>query len=312
MAFLPAEFVVLIVVAALAVVNAFLLYVKSISVDVMGYTIAVSIGVLTIAVGSYYRHVRDEARIALAAIASGTFVLFTIVGSLFNYMFLPIVFEPIDGLLFRFDALFGYHWPHMVEWAANHPWVGVLSHLVYFTSLPQLLCIILVLGFTGQEKALHRFLLTGVFGALLSIGFWIFFPTFGAKAYYALPESVLNEIPLAVDPAYGLELVRLGREGVSYVSPRNMLGLIGFPSFHIVMASMSVYFIPRRWLLLSVVLLLNVLMVPAVLIQGGHHLCDVFGGMATFGVALTLANMTTRLLRNAETAPVQEARALAG
>lgn len=302
MGFLPAEAVLVRVVATLALIDIFLLYIKGICVDVFGYMLVVSIGIFMVALGRYYRDVRGERHIALSVIASGVFILFTIVASLFNYMFLPIAFAPIDELLFRFDAVLGYDWPRLVAWAADHRWVGVLSNLVYFTSLPQLLCVILVLGFSGQERALHRFLLTGVFGALLSIGFWIFFPTFGAKAYYTLPQSILDAIPLAVDPAYGHELVRLGREGAGYVSPRNILGLIGFPSYHIVMACMSVCFVPRQRMIFPVVLALNVLMLPTVLIQGGHHLSDILGGIATFGVALGLAKATIRRLRHAETA----------
>lgn len=90
-----------------------------------------------------------------------------------------------------------------------------------------------------------------------------------------------------VDPAYGRELMRLGQEGVTHLSPKNVLGLIGFPSFHIFMAAMSVWFVPRHWLAMAVILPLNLLMLPAVLVQGGHHLSDVFGGLIFFAAVCT-------------------------
>jgi membrane-associated phospholipid phosphatase len=113
-----------------------------------------------------------------------------------------------------------------------------------------------------------------------------------------LPEWVLNAIPLAVDPAYGQELVRLGLEGVDHLSPANILGLIGFPSFHIFMALMSVFFVPRHRLFIVVIGALNILMLPAVLVQGGHHLSDVFGGMACFAVAFPLSRYIVKTMSN--------------
>lgn len=312
MRLLAAEALILRIIAALALIDVALLYQKSISVDIVGYISILLLGVGAVAIGQYYRVFRNENRIAMTATAAGSFALFTIAGSVFNYMFLPIRFEPIDDVLFRFDAVFGYHWPDIVGWAAHHAWMGVLLHLVYLTSMAQLLCVILVLGFSGQEADLHRFLLTGIFGALLSIGFWIFFPTFGAKAYYTLPPSVLEAIPLAVDPAYGAELVRLGHEGVNHLSPKNVLGLIGFPSFHIIMACMSVYFVPRRGVMFAVALVLNVVMLPAVLVQGGHHLSDILGGMVTFAAALVLASAVMHRLSGSGLAPAQDAGVIPG
>ncbi|MEI2300306.1 phosphatase PAP2 family protein [Ensifer sp. MJa1] len=306
MRFLPAETAVLGTIAALGAIDIVLIGINGIDVDVPGYSLVILVGLALLAGGQFYRYVRKEEPIASAAIAAGSFVLFSIVGSAFNYMFLPIRFAPIDPLLMQVDAMLGYHWPAFVGWAAESPWIGTSLYFIYFTSLPQLLGLILFLGFSGRTDTLHRFLLTGVLGALLSIGFWIFFPTFGAKAYDALPASVLSAIPLAVDPAYGAELVRLGREGVLYLSPKNILGLIGFPSFHIVMACMSVYFAMQTRFLFPIFAVLNALMLPAVLVQGGHHLTDIFGGMAAFAIALGCANAGMRILSapQSQTTPI--------
>ncbi len=50
------------------------------------------------------------------------------------------------------------------------------------------------------------------------------------------------------------------------------------------MAAMSVWFVPRHWLVMAVILPINLLMLPAVLVQGGHHLSDVFGGLVAFAI----------------------------
>ena len=286
------------IIFILAIFNIVIIYKKSISIDVAGYTVCCLIGLLLMALGQFYRISERSMRLGNVLTASGLYVLFTIVGSIFNYVFLPIYFHPIDDILMRVDNFVGYSWPAVVTWAATYPWIGTTFYVVYMTSLPQLLVILITLGFTGKETALHSFLLTGTIGALLSIAFWVLFPTFGAKAYHTLPEWVLNAIPLAVDPAYGQELVRLGLEGVDHLSPANILGLIGFPSFHIFMALMSVFFVPRHVLFIVVIGALNILMFPAVLVQGGHHLSDVFGGMACFAVAFPLSRHIVKTMSN--------------
>jgi hypothetical protein len=299
MRFLPGEWFVVRILLVLTALDAVLLYVKNIPVDVAGYASIIGIGLFLVATGQYYRLIRNEGRLALALVAAGLFVLFTIVGSIFNYMFLPNAFAPIDDFLMQVDAAMGYHWPTLLIWVSNYPWFGAFLYQVYFTSLPQLLVIILVLGFMGQAKELHRFLLTGVIGALMAIVIWVLFPNFGAKSFYDLPQSVLDAFPIAVTPAYGDALLALSRDGVDYLSPKNVLGLIGFPSFHTVMACMSVCFVPRHLILMPVIFCLNAFMAIAILVQGGHHLIDMIGGVGVFVIAYVLSGMTMRRLSNA-------------
>lgn len=284
-----AEQFVLGFIAMLFAIDAILIAFRGINVDYFGYFLCALAGCGVFVLGQLYRKSGRDLRIATALISSGLFILFSLVASVFNYMFLPVAFPAIDPALFRVDAAFGYSWPDIVIWAATYPWIGKLLFMVYATSLPQLLLIIITLGFTGKDRMLHHFLVTGVIGAMVSIIFWIFFPTYGAKAYHELPQWVAQTIPLAVDPAYGRELMRLGEEGVSYLTPKNVLGLIGFPSFHIFMAAMSVWFVPRHWLAMAVILPLNLLMLPAVLVQGGHHLSDIFGGLVAFVIVCAVS-----------------------
>ncbi|KRB53036.1 hypothetical protein ASE04_07370 [Rhizobium sp. Root708] len=303
---MPAERIIMTIVAALALLDGVLLWSKDVGVDVVGYAGMVGCGLGAMALGQFYRHVRRNQSIAATATAAGLFILFTIVGSIFNYLLLPLAREPIDIALARFDASFGFHWPIFVEWASHYPRIGMVLQTVYATSLPQLLVVIFVLGFSGRLRLLHHFLLTGVIGALLAIVCWSFFPSFGASSIYQLPQAVTDAVPLAVGPGYGAELVELGRHGATYLSPHNVLGVIGFPSFHTVMAAMSAFFIMRiRWLG-PIFLVVNALMMPAIVIQGGHNLADVVGGLAVFAVAYRLAalalNQRERGPANAESA----------
>lgn len=294
MVFLPAERFIVTIISVLASLDVVLLSWKGVGFDVAGYASMVGCGVFAIGLGQFYRTVRRNDRIAATTTAAGLFILFTIVGSIFNYLLLPVYFNPIDERLMQLDQVFGYSWPDLVAWTARRPTIGLGLHVVYMSSLAQLLVAIFALGFTGRIQALHHFLMTGVIGALLAIVIWFFAPSIGPSAFHRLPKEVLDAMPLAVDSYYGAELSRLLREGTNYLTPKNVLGLIAFPSFHMVMACMSVCFLARVRFLFLPALVLNAAMMPAILVHGGHHLVDLIGGAATFAIAYALA---ARVLR---------------
>jgi hypothetical protein len=270
------------IIASLAVIDLILLSQNPMRVDWEGYGPTFLFGFGLIALGHFYRHYRKVERIASVLIGTGAFVSFTLVASVFNYLLLPIQFPRIDQQLFALDAFFGYSWVSMVEWAAGHPGISKVLYHVYFSSLPQLILIVLLLGFSGRIQALWEFLSVGILGVLFCMGIWFFFPSFGPTTIVALPSEWVEAAGLGVTPSYGAALNRVAIEGEAYLTPHNVLGLIAFPSFHMVMAAMAMFYLwPIPWLK-WVALLINVAMVPAILIHGGHHAVDVPAGFLVF------------------------------
>jgi hypothetical protein len=194
---------------------------------------------------------------------------------------------------------------------ASIPALGSILRYVYLSSLPQMIVVILILGFARSQHQLHLFLLTGLIGGLVTICFWAVVPSFGAMASHELSAATDAQLNILVGVEYGRELKRLAVGGVAHISPDDALGLIGFPSFHTVMACLSVWFmfgIKRIW---PVFLGLNLIMIPAIIVHGGHHLADLIGGIAVFAASLALAR---RAMRNMEAgrAELEFARGKAG
>lgn len=300
MRLIPPEKLCLAIVAAIAVIDACLIATGRLAIDVTGYAFTVGVGLAMVAVGQFYRTVRRDERLALAATASGTFVLFTNVASILNYLLLPAKFPLIDAALAAADAGLGLHWPDLIALAAEHPLLSRVLSVVYFTSLPQMIAVILILCTVRDDRALYRFLVTGLVGVLIALCFWIFFPSFGTSVYFNVPQEFVQRAQLAVTPAYGAELTRLGREGAGFLTPKDALGLIAFPSVHMLMACLSVWFMARSWVFFLPAAALNLLMVPAILIHGGHHFVDVLGGVATFMFAYVLSGKALQWLASAE------------
>lgn len=166
----------------------------------------------------------------------------------------------------------------------------------------QLAALILLLGFTGRQVALHRFLLTGVFASCLSIFVWFLAPSFGPSAYTLLDPAIDMRLGRVVDAQYGAKLLSFAQYGPDVIAGDRLIGLIAFPSMHTVMAAMSVWF-TRRTPLFWPCVTLNLLMFPAILVHGGHHLVDIFAGLGVFALALWVA---CRLVRENAAPAVNE------
>lgn len=291
--FHPAEKITGIAVAALFAVDFALVAARGIALDWPGYGVMVAIGLMALAAGQVYRLARPNERIALATTATGLFILLTIAGSVFCYLLLPMG-RSIDQTLIAVDKLFGYHWPDFVAAAATVPYLGTVLRIVYLSSLAQMVAVIVVLGFSGRGGELHSFLVTGTLSALATILIWAAVPSFGPSANYPITPEIEAAVDLVVGSAYGAELNRLAAEGAILVSPKDGLGLIAFPSFHTVLTCLAVWFTASLRKLFPIFLTINIVMLPAILVHGGHHLVDVFGGFAVFALSLVIAE---RLLR---------------
>ncbi|HTO31987.1 MAG TPA: phosphatase PAP2 family protein [Pararhizobium sp.] len=289
MVFLPVERFILALIATLFVLDAGLIALGGAAVDIGGYAALVSCGIFCLAIGQVYRTLRNEARIAAPVTAAGLFILLSIAGSVFNYLLLPVRFTPIDDFLLRSDAALGFDWPSFAAWMSHYPAIVSVLGSVYQTSLIQMIAVILLLGFSGKLLLLHRFLLTGILGALLAIVFWFFFPSFGTSYIYDVSTITGPGAALIVDSGYGQELKHLAAHGVTALTPEKVLGLIAFPSVHTLMACMSVFFLRWSRVYFPVAACLNLMMLPAIILHGGHHLSDVVGGLALFCVAYSLA-----------------------
>lgn len=206
-----------------------------------------------------------------------------------SYFRLALPVAPVDLALERLDAAFGYSWPAAVEAAARHPLTSHVLGTVYLTALPQLALLVVALAGLGRRADLHRFMLTSAAALLGTVALWSLLPSFGPATLHAVAPEVAARVGLVVDAGYVAELHRLALGGIDRISSRELTGAIAFPSFHIVMACLVLWF-SRGTALVWLALPVNLAMVPATLVHGGHHLVDLLGGAAVFALALALSH----------------------
>ena len=238
----------------------------------------------------FYSAIRPDRRLATTLLATAAVLVFVNSSSILNYTLLALDRPLIDDVLVGWDAAIGFVWPDFVAAMVQWPVLVFILHIGYLSALPQIAILLILLGFCGRTDALHRFVLLLMITAFLTIGMWAAFPSFGAMAYYGLSPELAAELNLAVGPDYGEDLRALaGHQGPVWISPSELKGLIAFPSFHTVLALLSVYGAMAIRALIVPFAVLNVTALAAVPLHGGHHLVDIFAGMVVFVVGLILA-----------------------
>ncbi len=291
---LPAEAFTLRITCVVVLINAAIIALRGTPVDVGAYGLLAALIAVLLAIGWFYRGSGRSEAIGATTIAAGLFIAFTAMLSLFNYQLTPNPHPLLDPVLFRIDAALGYHWLDILDWAARHPWLSELMRLAYTSTLPQIALLVVVLGLTARTGELHELLVTVVVAGTLTVMFWGFFPSLGPSAFLTPSPEVARAVRPLVDPHYGKAILALWMDGPDLLSPKELRGVIAFPSFHIVLALTAVYYARTLRLLFAPLVAVNLVVLPAVLVHGGHHLADIPAGVAMFAVALACTHAALR------------------
>ena len=249
-------------------------------IDYAGFALTSTVTLLLLALGLSYRHFREGGeRIGITLICTALLILFSNVGAILNYLLLGIAGASIDPVLVRIDAALGFHWPSFVAWMAKYPTFSESLGLAYNSTLPQIVVVIIILGFTGRHESLYVMILCLNISALLTVAFWGAFPSFGTTAIYTIPEDIVQMINPVVGNDYGEKLRALAHNAQPEISPKNVLGLIAMPSYHTIMAFITCYAVSglRHWRYPFFVL--NIFVLLSIPLHGGHHLIDLVGGL---------------------------------
>lgn len=287
------QFILFGIVASIASVDAAWVRAGHFDVDGPGFA---GIAILTLVLagaGLFYDRVRKEERLAAMLIGTSFLIGMSASFSLLNYLLLTVAGTRIDAPLAALDRAMGIDWPAMMVLAAGHPLVSAALQLAYISVLPQIAVLVAMLGWQGRHQNIYALCLALTAGAGICIFIWTLAPSFGAFSVYELPASV-SQLPLALNAHYAKDLMALLAHGPGHISPTSAKGLIGFPSFHAVMALFVVWYARElryvRWFVLA----LNTAVLVATPIQGGHHVVDVLAGFVVAAVSVLFANRVMR------------------
>jgi len=278
-------------------------------IDVAAYArLAVLCGVLW-AGSLYYERLRKDQNLSAMLFGAAFLIAFSAAFSLLNYLLLTVAGGRIDVQLAAMDRWLGFDWPQIMSLAAGHPFENGLLRIIYGLVLPQMAVLIICLGWRKKPQEIYRFCCAVVAGAAMTIAFWAMFPSFGAFSVYELSPSVASRLSLELDSRYAHDLVHMLASGPGRISPHELKGLIGFPSFHAALAGLLIWYawsVPvLRWPLI----VLNSLVFVSTPIQGGHHVVDVVAGIAVAAIAIAATGYLSNWLERRSASAAQHSRA---
>lgn len=257
-------------------------------VEVLAYAKVALLSLALLATGVFYQTRRAEPRIAAMLLGASFLCVFSAAASLLNYFLLTAHGPRIDAALARADLAMGFDWIRAMTAMADYPLLNRALFFAYNSVLPQIALTTVLLGWCGNAEKTYRFCIAVAASALICIAVWSAAPSFGAFSIHP-QQPVFAHMTLALDSSYAAELVRLLEQGPGVISPHDTKGLIGFPSYHAVLALLVMWYaraLPRLfWPMASV----NAVVLVATPIQGGHHLVDVLAAFPVTALALWLA-----------------------
>jgi hypothetical protein len=258
-------------------------------IDIAAYARLALMAFLLLAGGIFYQTRRNEPALAAMLMGASFLCLFSAAASVLNYFFLTLHGPRIDHVLLTADRALGFDWYQMMIAMAQHPLLNAALFRTYNMALPEIALVMVALAWTGRIVQVYRYCLALGLGALIAIGVWALMPSLGAESLFTLPPEVANKLTLSVNCDYGKALVALLQNGPGDISPSDLRGLIGFPSYHGVLALIMAWYgwqVPwLRW----PALLLNAAIVICSPIQGGHHMVDLLGSFPVAALSIFLA-----------------------
>lgn len=276
------------IVLVLAALDAVLLAASPMRLAYASLLVPLATACVLTGLGAGYRQRREEG-LAATLIGTAQLIAFTAAAASLNYLLVPLDRPLYDAVFHGFDRALGIHWPSLFAALKVHTHLGALLSVAYMSSLLQVALMVPLLGLLRRTGDLDLFLLAFMGAALAAIGFWAVFPSFGAGPHlYATGE--MTSFPGAMlGEDYARTMLALKAGQIRDFSLSQAEGLIGFPSFHTVMAVLTVHAVRGVRRVFWPALAWNALVMASIPVEGAHNVCDVIAGIVLAVAAIALA-----------------------
>lgn len=248
------------------------------------------------ALGAFYTFRRPDPRLATSLSGVAQLVAFSAAAACLSYAAAATAGPFWDEALLAADRGLGLDWRAYLAFVNGHPWLGWVYAVAYRSLKPQLLLVVLALGFSGRATELRRFLFAFMITALMTILLSALMPAMAMYSALQLKPEDFPRLDLAAAYVHVPAMNGLRDGSLRVLSLADLEGIITFPSLHagsgvlLGIAFWSVGWL--RWPALA----LNVLLIAATPIDGGHYFIDVLAGgaIALLAYAATAPRVAAR------------------
>jgi hypothetical protein len=246
----------------------------------------IPLSLVLLLLSSFYHFHRPAPQLAISLLATLELLLFTLACGILSYLIMSIGWPWRDALFASWDRRLGFDWLAYTAFIQHRPWLYLVLGYLYDSSILQIACLTLILGFTLRLRELANFLGLIVLGGMATVVIGGMLPALGGYSYFNLPDHDLLDYVAATAAVHNHTLAVL--------DPRHLEGLVAFPSFH---TTLSVGIIIASWSMRYLrypVLIANLLLLAGVPVFGGHYLVDMLAGA---GMAVIVTWLWQRLTK---------------
>jgi hypothetical protein len=205
---------------------------------------------------------------------------FSHIGGPLQYAIIALNVPVADGWLAEADALMGVHVPTLVSWTSAHPALTSILRTAYLSLLPQFVLPVVVLGcWYRDRRALWEYAWHFQICLVAALVGLSLFPAACAFSYYGF-ESLLDQTRFATQ----FEALRNGT--MTVVHPKNLEGMITFPSFHAAGGLLVTWSFRRYPVWFAALGCLNALLIASTVLTGAHYAIDVLAAAGVFAVSV--------------------------
>ncbi|WP_082503804.1 phosphatase PAP2 family protein [Methylobacterium sp. Leaf117] len=243
---------------------------------------------------TFYLTRRPEPRFAVTLSGLAQIIAVSAFAGLLSYAAAATGGPLWDGTFQALDKALGLDWPAYLHTLNDHPRLGFALSLAYQSLMPQMILVVIVLGFSGRLSAVRDFVLAFMIAGLITVLLSGLMPAMAMFVHLGLrPQDFPGLNPAAayvhLAPLSGL------RDGtVRIISLAEIEGIITFPSFHAALGVLFARFFwmsrITRWPGLAV----NAMLIAATPIDGGHYFVDVGAGALIAVAAIAAARILNR------------------
>ena len=200
--------------------------------------------------------------------------VFSVAGAVLTYLAAAQDGAVFDARLALLDAQLGFRWSAWLASVDSHPFLKFALTVAYGSLLAQVLFSVFWFAFRRWDHRNAELLTNATLALLLTTAVFFLFPALGPCV----------GVPACHD-AYLEDLVGLRHGNLPSLDMMLLKGVIAFPSFHAVLATLFTYAHRRSPTFLPIAAF-NALMLLAIPSEGGHYLVDIIGGVVVGGVAI--------------------------
>ena len=250
----------------------------------------------------YRRPQNSDPKVTFILGATGQILLIPVLMTPLTYIAATANLPMRDAALNAFDRALGLDWMAYFNFVYHRHALLYLAVLAYSMIGWPVFGVPIALGWTGRYRRMQEFTLAFALALVATTVISTLVPAMGTYELFDYTPD-----PKIFTPGAYLEQLRdlpLVRNGMLRVIDFDALtGIITFPSFHAAAAVLYLWaFWPVRWIG-PIALAVNVAMLLATPICGGHYFVDVFAGIAIAVAAIIAARaIADRLTRPAKAA----------